>query len=86
MSRSARVERQTKESKVLVELDLDGSVHAIGGVKQKTFGARKAGADVLLMPAGENAAEARKYAGSLRVIPVESFQQALQELATLSPK
>ena len=68
------------------ELDLDGSVHAIGGVKQKTFGARKAGADVLLMPAGENAAEARKYAGSLRVIPVESFQQALQALATLSPK
>ena len=25
MSRTARIERQTKESKVLVELDLDGS-------------------------------------------------------------
>ena len=66
------------------ELDLDGSVRPIGGVKQKTFGARKAGIDVLLMPAGENAAEARRYAGRLRVIPVESFQQALRALATFA--
>ena len=68
------------------ELDLDGSVSPIGGVKQKTFGARRAGVDVLLVPAGENAAEARRYAGDLRVIPVESFQQALHALATLPPK
>ena len=67
------------------ELDLDGSVGPIGGVKQKTFGARQAGVDVFLVPAGENAAEARKYAGRLRIIPVESFQQALRALATLSP-
>jgi PDZ domain-containing protein len=68
------------------ELDLDGSVSEIGGVKQKTVGAREAGVDVLLVPAGDNATEARRYAGSLRVIPVESFQQALQKLATLPPK
>jgi Lon-like protease len=66
------------------ELDLDGSVGPIGGVKQKTFGARAAGVDVFLVPAGDNAAEARKYAGGLRIIPVESFQQALHALATLS--
>ena len=68
------------------ELDLDGSVSEIGGVKQKTFGARRAGVDVLLVPAGDNAVEARRYAGHLRVIPVESFQQALRSLATLPPK
>ncbi len=68
------------------ELDLDGSVSEIGGVKQKTFGALRAGVDVLLVPSGENAVEARRYAGSLRVIPVESFQQALRRLATLPPK
>ena len=68
------------------ELDLDGSVSPIGGVKQKTYGARRAGVDVLLVPAGENAVEARRYAGGLRVIPVESFQQALHALATLPPK
>ena len=68
------------------ELDLDGSVSEIGGVKQKTFGARRAGVEVLLVPAGDNAVEARRYAGGLRVIPVESFQQALRALATLPPK
>lgn len=65
------------------EIGLDGTVAPIGGVKQKTFGARRAGADVFLVPAGENAAEARRYAGNLRIIPVESFQQALSALRTL---
>ena len=61
----------------------DGSVGAIGGVKQKTIGARKAHVDAFLVPAGENAREARRYAHGLRIIPVESFPQALRALATL---
>jgi Lon-like protease len=65
------------------EIELDGSVAPVGGIKQKVIGARRAGADVFLVPAGENAEEARRYAGDLRVIPVESFRQALRELATL---
>jgi len=68
------------------EIALDGTVGPIGGVKQKTFGARRAGADVFLVPAGENAAEARRYAGNLRIIPVRSFQQALSALRTLPAK
>lgn len=68
------------------EIALDGTVGPIGGVKQKTFGARKAGADVFLVPAGENAAEARRYAGNLRIIAVKSFQQALSALSTLPSK
>ena len=64
------------------ELALDGSVLTVGGLQQKTIGARKADVDLFLVPAGENTAEARKYAGDLRVTPVESFQQALRELAT----
>ena len=64
------------------EIDLDGSVGPIGGVKQKVFGARQAGADVFLVPAGENAEEALRYAGNLRIVPVESFQQALSVLRT----
>ena len=55
------------------EIALDGTIGPIGGVKQKTFGARRAGADVFLVPAGENAAEARRYAGNLRIIPVREF-------------
>lgn len=68
------------------ELELDGSVVPIGGVEQKTIEARNAGADVMLIPAGDNAAVARKYAGTMRVIPVDSFQQALHKLATLPKK
>jgi Lon-like protease len=69
------------------EMELDGTVAAIGGVKQKTYGAREAGADVFLVPAaGDNAADARRYAHGLRIIAVSSFQQALRALATLPPK
>jgi PDZ domain-containing protein len=68
------------------QIELDGKVTAIGGVKQKTFGVRKAKADVFLVPAGENAQEARRYANGLRIIPVKSFPQALRALATLPPK
>jgi Lon-like protease len=66
------------------EIELDGDVLPIGGVKQKVIGARRSGADVFLVPAGDNAAEARRHAGDLRIIPVESFGQALQALATLN--
>ena len=65
------------------ELRLDGSVGAVGGIKQKTIGARKAGAEIFVVPAGDNAVEARRYAGSLRIVPVNSFRQALRELATV---
>ena len=65
------------------EIALDGTVGPIGGVKQKTLGARKAGVDAFLVPAGENAREARRYADGLRIIPVKNFPQALRALATL---
>ena len=67
-------------------MELDGSVTPIGGVRQKTIGVRRSGIDVFLVPAGENAAEARRYADGLRVVPVRSFQQALRALATLDEK
>ncbi|HET8556024.1 MAG TPA: S16 family serine protease [Gaiellaceae bacterium] len=66
------------------EMELDGSVAPIGGVRQKVVDAHKADVDVLLVPAGENAKTARHYADKqLRVIPVHTFGQALRALATL---
>jgi len=65
------------------EIHPDGSIGPIGGIKQKTAGARKAHVDAFLVPAGENARDARKYAHGLRIIPVETFPQALRALATL---
>jgi PDZ domain-containing protein len=63
------------------ELRLDGSVGAVGGIKQKTIGAERAGVDIFLVP-GDNAGEARRHASDLRVVPVNSFRQALRALAT----
>jgi PDZ domain-containing protein len=65
------------------EINPDGTVGPIGGIKQKTIGARDAGVDAFLVPAGDNARVARKYAHGLRIIPVETFPQALHALATL---
>jgi PDZ domain-containing protein len=67
------------------EIELDGSVKSIGGVKQKTIGARQAHVDAFLVPVdGDNAKVAKRYAHGLRIIPVKTFQQALQALATLA--
>ena len=63
------------------EIALDGSVHEIGGIEQKTIGARKAGADVFLVP-DANAEGARKYADGLRIVPVSNLDEALHALAT----
>lgn len=65
------------------EIFLDGTVGPVGGIEQKTIGAKRAGATIFLVPAGDNAAEARRFAGGMRVVPVESFQQALSALATV---
>ena len=68
------------------EIFLNGNVGPIGGIKQKTYGAREAGVDAFLVPAGQNATDAKRYADGLRIIPVKSFQQALRALATLPEK
>lgn len=60
-------------------LELNGDVLPVGGIPQKTLGAREADADVFLVPA-ENAAEARRYAERLRIVPVSSFREALSAL------
>ncbi|MFL5961354.1 MAG: PDZ domain-containing protein [Gaiellaceae bacterium] len=64
-------------------INADGSIDPIGGIKQKTIGAREAHVDAFLVPAGDNATEARRYAHGLRIIPVDTFPQALHALATL---
>jgi PDZ domain-containing protein len=69
------------------QIELNGAVAAIGGVKQKTYGVREAGADVFLVPVDQgNAKTAERYAGHLKIIPVTSFDQALRALAKLPPK
>jgi PDZ domain-containing protein len=61
-------------------LNLEGDVLPIGGVKQKVIGARKAGADVFLVPDG-NSADAREAADGLEILAVSDFDEALSVLA-----
>ena len=62
-------------------IQLDGKVDPIGGIQQKTIGARQAGAELFLVP-DANAAEARRYADGLRIVAVSNFKEALASLAT----
>ena len=61
------------------ELALDGTVLPIGGIKQKTIGAKEAGADIFIVP-DANAEEARKYADGLEIVAVSTFDEALAAL------
>jgi PDZ domain-containing protein len=65
-------------------LALNGRVLPVGGVAQKTLGARQVDADAFVVPA-TNAAEARRYAEGLEIVPVSSFREALRALRAVVP-
>ncbi|MEI7593565.1 MAG: PDZ domain-containing protein [Actinomycetes bacterium] len=62
-------------------IEPNGHVGEVGGVHQKTIAVRDSGAELFLVPRSEFD-EAEKYAGSLRVEPVDSIDDALRILAT----
>ncbi len=62
-------------------IQLNGTVDPIGGIQQKTIGARQAGADVFLVP-DANAVEARQHADGLQIVAVSDFKESLSALAT----
>jgi len=63
------------------EISLDGTVSAIGGIKQKTIAARRVGAALFLVP-DANAAEARRYADGVRIVPVSNYDEAVAALTS----
>lgn len=60
----------------------DGSVQPIGGIEQKVAAAERRGADIFFAPKA-NADAARAAADDLRVVPVETFDDALTYLESL---
>lgn len=66
-------------------INLDGTVGSIGGVEYKIKGAVKEKADVFLVPAGDNYDEAKKIIEengyNLNLVPVNSFEDALEKLS-----
>jgi Lon-like protease len=63
-------------------LDIDGRVGDVGGVLEKTVGAIRAGYDVLLVPSPWQADAERIAAGRIRVIGVDTLEDALTALRT----
>ena len=68
-----------EEIAVTGTVDADGTVGPVGGIEQKTVGARRAGASLLLVPEDE-ADEARRHAGSLPVVGVATIADAISAL------
>jgi PDZ domain-containing protein len=66
------------------EIDLDGNVGPIGGIKQKTYLAMRSGVSLFLVPDGDEAVEAQGYAAGsgMRVIGVKTLDDALAALKT----
>src|SRR5690606_34410556 len=64
------------------ELRTDGAVLPVSGVRQKVIAAKRAGADVFLAPR-DNAREAQTVAPGMRVLPVDTFEQAIGALKRL---
>lgn len=60
-------------------LACDGSVGPIGGIQQKVAGARATGAEVFLAPI-DNYDEALEVAGGIEVVPIRTFDDALEYL------
>jgi PDZ domain-containing protein len=58
----------------------DGTVGPIGGVQNKIVAAKRAGADVFLVPKGQNYTDAKQVAGDLPLVPISTFQVALNYL------
>jgi len=63
-------------------MDLNGCVGPIGGMHQKVLAVRSSGAQLFLVPRSEYA-EAKKYAGPLKVVPVDDTDDALAALTSL---
>lgn len=68
-------------------IEADGSIGSIGGVSYKLLGAVDGGADVFLVPKGDNYKECMKMKKKkkldIKVIPVETFSDAVAKLEKL---
>jgi len=64
-------------------IDLEGHVGPIGGIGDKVFAAQSVGADVFLCPRGNLAGARAASDGSMRIVPVRTFQDALDALDAL---
>jgi PDZ domain-containing protein len=66
------------------EISCDGGVIPIGGIEQKVAGAEDEGAEIFLSPAA-NFEAAQAAAGTIEVVSISNFSQAVEYLEGLEP-
>ncbi|GAA2081840.1 PDZ domain-containing protein [Pseudolysinimonas kribbensis] len=66
------------------EITADGTVGIIGGIRQKMYGARDAGADWFLAPAGNCDEVVGHVPSGLRVLKVSTLHQALDDVKAIA--
>jgi Lon-like protease len=64
-------------------IDLEGKVGPIGGIGDKVIAAQAVGADVFLVPQADLKGAQAASDGSMRIVPVASFQNALAAVGSL---
>ena len=68
-------------------IEADGSIGEIGEVEYKLLGAVRGGADVFLVPAGDNYKTCKKVAKEdnldIEIIPVKTIEEAIEKLEEL---
>lgn len=64
----------------------DGTVGTIGGLPSKAAAARRAGADVLIVPAGQVHLLADVDVGRMRVLAVTTIDDAIRQLRSTAPR
>lgn len=72
-------------------IDFDGNVGPIGGIKQKVVAADKAGAKIFFAPESDHEAKdamaaAKDIKSKIKVVPVKTFDDAVNYLRSLKPK
>ena len=71
-----------KKVAVTGTIDVEGKVGPVGGVAQKTAAAKRAGAIAFLVPPDEEK-DARKHAGSMKIMVVRTLADAVSALQQL---
>ncbi len=66
-------------------MSFDETVGAIGGIRQKVYGARSVGAEVIFVPRDNYADALTATDGQIVVVPVDTLQDALDYLDALAP-
>jgi len=67
-------------------IEIDGSVGPVGGVKQKIIAAKRAGAELILVPTANFEITKGLETEKTAIVPIDTFQEALEVISEYSSR